>query len=111
MRQLKNYRHYSYGRVTVLHLIYSNTHQSKQKTPTKSTRNNTKMSNCLYHHEAHYGEEEAVDREWEEFAKLVEMKNKRIEEQRNTFYPSPQQEEDYESTIVSATKTKTLAKF
>lgn len=59
------------------------------------------MSDRLYH-EAHYGEEEAIDREWEEFAKLVEMRNKRLEEQRNTFYPSPQREEDYESTIVSA---------
>lgn len=58
------------------------------------------MSDRLYHHEAHYGEEEAIDKEWEEFAKLVERRNKRIEEQRNTFYPSPQQEEDYESTIV-----------
>lgn len=59
------------------------------------------MSDRLYH-EAHYGEDEAIDKEWEEFAKLVEMRNKRLEEQRNTFYPSPlQPEEDYESTIVS----------
>lgn len=58
------------------------------------------MTNRHYH-EAHYGEEEAIDKEWEEFAKLVEMRKKRLEEQRNTFYPSPQQEEDYESTIVS----------
>lgn len=69
------------------------------------------MSDRLYHHEAHYGEEEAIDREWEEFAKLVDMRKKRLEEQRNTFYPSPQQEEDYESTIVSSvffSKTKRL---
>lgn len=67
------------------------------------------MPDRLYH-EAHYGEEEAIDKEWEEFAKQVELRNKRLEEQRNTFYPSPQQEEDYESTIVSP-KTKALASF
>lgn len=50
----------------------------------------------------YYGEHdaEATDREWEEFAKLVEMKNKKREQQ-NTFYPSPSTEEEYESTIVS----------
>lgn len=53
--------------------------------------------------EAHYGEgdADAIDREWEEFAKLVDLRNKRQEQlQQNTFYPSPATEEDYESTIV-----------
>lgn len=57
--------------------------------------------------EAHYGEEdqEAVDKEWEEFAKLVNLKTKRQEQ---AFYPCPPQEEDYVSTIVRILKLSIL---
>lgn len=57
------------------------------------------MSGQVY--DAYYGEgdAEAVDKEWEEFAKLVDIRNKRRDQQ-NTFYPCPAPEEDYESTIV-----------
>lgn len=50
--------------------------------------------------EAHYGEEdqEAIDKEWEEFAKLVKLRSKRQEQ---AFYPCPPpQEDDYDNTLV-----------
>lgn len=53
--------------------------------------------------EAHYGEEdqEMIDKEWEEFAKLVKLRNKRQEQ---AFYPCPPQDEDYVNTIVRKKK-------
>lgn len=50
--------------------------------------------------EAHFGEDnhEEVDKEWEEFAMLLEKKKNRQEQ---PFYPCPPQEEDYINTLVS----------
>lgn len=54
--------------------------------------------------EAHFGEAdpEAVDKEWEEFAKLVETKKQRQEQ---AFYPCPA-EEDYVSTLVRKSRKR-----
>lgn len=51
--------------------------------------------------EALFGEADyvATDKEWEEFAKLVEKK-KKMQDQA-AFYPCPPQEEDYVSPLVS----------
>lgn len=66
--------------------------------------------------EAQFGEADpdSVDREWGEFAKLVEKKRKRQEQ---SFYPFPPQEEDYVNTLVrppfqnSPTLYRRLLKF
>lgn len=49
--------------------------------------------------EGYFGEDDpdATDKEWDDFAKLVEKKRK---PQEQAFYPCPPQEEDYVSTLV-----------
>lgn len=49
--------------------------------------------------EAQYGEEDqsAVDKEWEEFSKLVEIRKKRQEQ---AFYPCPPPEDDEVNNLV-----------
>lgn len=52
-----------------------------------------------YNAEGYFGEDDphATDKEWDDFAKLVEKKRSRTAQ---AFYPCPQQEEDYVSTLV-----------
>lgn len=49
--------------------------------------------------EAHFGEPdpESIDKEWDEFANLVEKRKKR---QESAFYPCPAPEDDYVNTLV-----------